>query len=83
MAVLTPEMRQTLPDPVEGEVFSPEQAFRLFDETAKRYFNISGEEFLAQWDAGAFSDPSIRSRAMRVAMLIPMLRSTSAREKSC
>jgi hypothetical protein len=82
MAVLTPELTHTSADVPDSEVFSPDQVVDLFDATAKRYFNITGEEFLAKWDAGFFSDPSVRGRAMRVAMLIPMLRSTRARKKS-
>lgn len=66
-----------------SETIHQEEASRIFNETARRYLSISGSEFLARWDAGIYRDSEMRSRAMRVAILIPMVRSTSARKKSC
>jgi hypothetical protein len=66
-----------------SETIGPSEASSIFDATAKRYLGISGSEFLARWDAGVYRNSELKSRAMRVAMLIPMVRLTSARKKSC
>ena len=66
-----------------SETIRPDEADRLFDETAKRYLNLSGTEFLKRWDEGYYRTSASKNRAERVAMLIPMVRSTSARKKSC
>ena len=45
----------------------------LLDRAAREVLNMSGDEFLAKWDAGEFEDaddPAIT----RVAMLIPFAR---------
>ena len=63
------------------DVFSREEAKRLFDETARQYLSMSGDEFLCRWDNGTFKG-STDTRAMRVAILIPLVRKTSARQKS-
>jgi hypothetical protein len=45
----------------------------MLDRAAREVLNISGEEFLARWDAGEYrdaDDPAIT----RVAMLIPFAR---------
>ena len=54
----------------------------LFDRAAQRYLSISGKEFLRRWDAGYYTDPGERARAMRVALLIPFVRSVSARKNA-
>lgn len=71
-----------LETPESSDFFAGNDAQELFDATAQRYLNISGEEFLRRWDAGFYKDPSVRTRAMRVALLIPMVRSVSARKNS-
>jgi hypothetical protein len=55
---------------------------QLFERAAQRYLSISGKEFLRRWDAGYYTDPSERARAMRVALLIPFVRSVSARKNT-
>lgn len=62
--------------------FTQEEAKALFDKTANRYMGMSGEEFLIGWDRGNFRDAETKQRAMRVAMLIPLVRKISARKKS-
>lgn len=60
-------------------LFTVAEAKALFDKTARQYMDMSGEEFLRLWDG---SGPNLGPRAMRVAMLIPLIRKTSARQKS-
>lgn len=62
--------------------FTPEEAENLFDATARQYMGISGAEFLQAWDHGKFREAEVNTRAMRVAILIPLVRKTSARKKS-
>lgn len=56
------------------EYATPEQARELFDSQARKLLGISGEEFLARWDAGEYRDvadgPDHRA-LMRLVMLIP------------
>jgi hypothetical protein len=51
-----------------------DEGHRLFDREARRLLGMSGDEFLARWDAGEFNDlpdtPEGR-QIMRVAYLIP------------
>ena len=52
---------------------TPEEGRELFERAAREVLNISGEDFLAKWDAGEYKgsdDPAIT----RVAMLIPFAR---------
>lgn len=52
---------------------TPEEGRALLDRAAREVLNISGEEFLARYDAGEYEgsdDPAIT----RVAMLIPFAR---------
>lgn len=46
----------------------------LFDRTARRLLNISGEEFLARWDRGDYEDEQDNMAVTKVAMLIPFAR---------
>ena len=63
--------------------FSQDEASALFEATAQQYLDMTGDEFLRQWDAQAFNgDPQRKARAMRVAALIPLVRTISARKKS-
>lgn len=41
---------------VEIVELSGDAAVRAFDELARREMGISGDEFLARWDAGEWSD---------------------------
>jgi hypothetical protein len=52
---------------------TPEEGRAMLDRAAREVLNISGEEFLARYDAGEYEgsdDPAIT----RVAMLIPFAR---------
>jgi hypothetical protein len=62
--------------------FTTDEAWRLFDDTARQYMRMSGAEFLRAWDDGDFrGETSEAHRAVRVAILIPSVRKTSARKK--
>ncbi len=48
-----------------------EESKAFFDQVARRWLNISGDEFLRAYDAGEFGDPDDDPNVMRVAMLMP------------
>lgn len=50
---------------------SDDQAFVIFDSAARRFFNMSGEQLLHQWSAGAFPDPDSVPFLMEVMSLRP------------
>jgi hypothetical protein len=62
---------ETLP-PIQE--LSLEEGRALLDRQARRYLNISGEEFVQQWHAGAFDDNPDSPEIMRLAMLLPLAR---------
>lgn len=83
MTMLAEPVQKIVASPAElSETIGADEAFQLLDATAKRYLDISGTEFLARWDAGVYHNSELNNRAMRVALLIPMVRLTSARKKS-
>jgi hypothetical protein len=61
-----------------AEEFTVEEARELFDQQARAYLDMSGEEFIRRWDAGEFDDPDDRTKngpeVMRIAMLLPLVR---------
>jgi hypothetical protein len=74
-----------LNQPAEGvsrEPFTPEEAWGLFDETALLYLGMPGKRFLELLDNGELGDVDSDPRVMRVASLIPLVRKTSARQKT-
>jgi len=50
-----------------------EEGKEMLDSAAREVLNISGDEFLARWDAGEFQD-SDDPAITRVVMLIPFAR---------
>ena len=58
---------------VEVVEASPEEGKAMLDRAAREVLNISGEDFLAKWDAGEYKD-SDDPAITRVAMLIPFAR---------
>ena len=52
------------------QVLTQEEALALLDRQARRYLNMSGEEFIRRWQACEFRDQD-RPEVMRVAMLLP------------
>jgi hypothetical protein len=57
---------------------SQEEGRAMIDRQAHRYLDMSGEEFIRRWDAGAFGDPDDRFEnhpaVMRLGMLVPFVR---------
>ncbi|MCL4544781.1 MAG: hypothetical protein M1118_09335 [Chloroflexi bacterium] len=53
-------------------VLTPTEAWESFDEAARRYVGMSGEAFIATWDAGGFGEDPDRPALIRVAMLRPV-----------
>jgi hypothetical protein len=50
-----------------------EEGRELFDKQARRYLNMSGEEFINKWEAGEFDDDPDRPEVMEVVMLLPFV----------
>ena len=48
-----------------------EEGRAILDRAARRYLNMSAEEFIEAWNAGKFDDNPDRPEVMRVAMLLP------------
>lgn len=63
-------------DEQPGEVreLTSAESWALFDDAARHYLGISGEEFLRRWDAGAYAGPAEDTRVTTVAMLMPFVR---------
>lgn len=51
---------------------SREEGLAIIDRQARRYLNMSGEEFARRWQAGEFKDDPDRPGLMHVAMLLPL-----------
>jgi hypothetical protein len=47
------------------------QGRALLDKQARKYLGMSGEDFVARWEAGEL-DPDDSPDVMRVAMLLPL-----------
>lgn len=59
-------------DPTKGvQTLSPEEGRALLDKQARRYLNLSGEEFIRKWEAGEFEADADRPEIMRLVMLLP------------
>ncbi len=52
-------------------VLTHEEGCALFDRAARRYMNMSGDEFIRKYEAEEFGDPDKDPNVIRVAMLIP------------
>lgn len=44
-------------DESRWEYLTPEEEFAMFDKVARRFMDMSGEEFLRRWKTGDFEDP--------------------------
>jgi hypothetical protein len=54
--------------------FTKKEAWRLFDDTARRKTGMTGKEFLEWWNRGEFEkDPDDIPGVMSVAMLLPIV----------
>ena len=74
--------RETWRDAIPGVHIATEQEGQaLFDYQARKELGISGEEFLARWDAGEYrnlADAVTGRKIERLAMLIPFARRSPA-----
>ena len=52
---------------------SLEEGRKLLDKQARRYLNMSGDDFIKKWEAGEFDDNPDRPEVMEVAMLLPFV----------
>ncbi len=50
---------------------SNEEGRELFDRQARRYLNMSGDEFIRRWEAGEFNDGPENPAVVRLVMLLP------------
>ncbi|MCX6023622.1 MAG: hypothetical protein NTZ05_18185 [Chloroflexi bacterium] len=51
-----------------------EEGAALFDQRARQWLGMSGDEFVRAWDAGRFDDNADRTEVMHVAMLLPLVK---------
>lgn len=67
----TPRRRKTAEE--RGwRILSPEESRALFDEHARRYMNMSGDEFIAAWNRGDFNfDPDYSEAVGHLWMMMP------------
>lgn len=49
---------------------SREEAWEMFDKQARRYFDMSGAEFIRDWEAGEFDDDPDAPHVQWVAMMM-------------
>jgi hypothetical protein len=61
---------ETAPQP---HLVNPAESREIFDRAARRYLGISGDEFIAAWEAGELDDDAERPEVARVAMLLPLV----------
>lgn len=53
------------------QLMTREEGLRLLDRQARKYVGMSGEEFVARYNAGEIEDPC-RLEVARVAILLPL-----------
>jgi len=56
------------------EYLSDEEARKIFDEAARYYMGISGDEFLRRWDAGEWQDDPDHAPVMQVVSALSLVR---------
>lgn len=71
---ISAEEHATVQEHASVDVMTPEEAREAFDRAARRYLNMSGEEFLRRWDAGAFGDDADQPGVINLVMLLPLIR---------
>jgi len=57
----------------EGHHLTTEEAHAIFEENARYYLGLSGDEFIRKWDAGGFDDAEAPG-VWDVAILLPLSR---------
>jgi hypothetical protein len=55
---------------VTFEKISADESWRVFDDAARRYLHMDGDELIKKWDAGELTDQT-SSELMQVLMLRP------------
>ena len=50
-----------------------EESWALLEEAARRYLNMSADEFIRTWNARGFEPNTDRPEVMRVAMFLPLV----------
>lgn len=73
--MVTPTKTQQ-PDSLVIEYVDEEEGAKILDRQARRYLNMSGEEFARAYREGEISDPD-RSEVIRVALLLPLIGESS------
>ncbi|MBI4214028.1 MAG: hypothetical protein HY534_06945 [Chloroflexi bacterium] len=58
----------------KAEVITQEEGRQILDREAQRSLRISGKDFLAAWDAGAYEGKADTPDIMRLVELIPLAR---------
>ena len=56
---------------LEVHELSEAEAAEQLDAAARKYLDISGEEFAAKWERGDFADRSDDPAVIRVSLLLP------------
>lgn len=62
------------------DIMTPEEAREAFDRAARHDLNMSGEEFLRKWDAGAFGDDADQPGVIDLLLLLPLVRSLQQKD---
>ena len=58
----------------EIDVLTPEEAWEVVDQAARRYLHMSGQEFVRKWDAGEFRGEPEQPGVEEVRMLLSLVR---------
>lgn len=56
---------------------TPEEGRRIFDEAARKWIGISGDEFIQRWEAGEYAeipDDLEHRRYLELSLMIPLAR---------
>ena len=73
-------IRASVGDPIaeeevpEYEVLTPEEAWDIFDQAARRLLHMRGEDFIRKWDAGEFPGDPEQPGVEEVGMLLSLVR---------
>lgn len=71
----TPVVEYATEDDTSARYATDEEAWKIFDDSARYYMGISGEEFLRRWDAGEWSEEeSDRVPVVHVVSMLPFAR---------
>ncbi len=54
------------------QITTREQGRKMFDRQARKYFKMSGKEFIRRWEAGEFGDPENPYRPELVDMVMQL-----------